>query len=171
MLSLAFSGQASLKKVDKMGIADGDYTMEDDNIFEKAKKRENLLWWSSVPIAIIVPLVLIACGIYLDGGVTPYAWIITVVCAVIAAIVFNRIKYSCPNCSAILEHASFVEEDPTDNNGGEARVYLACHKCGNKYVGDDEDDDDDDDDDESEKTYGHKASHRPHTTNYQWRRK
>jgi len=122
-----------------------------------------------------VPLVLIACGIYLEGGVTPHAWIITVVCAVIAAIVFNQIKYSCPNCSAILEHASFVEEDPTDNNEEKTRLYLACHKCGNKYVGDDEDDDDDDDDDdeeeESEKPYGHKAGHHSHTTNYQWQRK
>jgi len=39
MLSLAFSGQASLKKVTKMGITDGDYTMDGNDIIENAQKK------------------------------------------------------------------------------------------------------------------------------------
>jgi len=134
MLSCAFSGRASLKKVDKMGIADGDYTTEDKDITEKAEKKEGLLYWSSVPISIIVILVSVACGICWEGGVTPLGWIITAVCAIIAAIVFNRIKYSCPKCSSILEHAYVVDDEPTYNEEGKASIYMLCHKCGNKYV-------------------------------------
>ena len=132
--SFVSSRRASLKKFDKMGIADGDYTTENQGIIESAKRKENLLWWSSVPIAIIVPLVLIACGICLDGGVTPYAWIITAVCAVIAAIVFDRIKYTCPKCSLALEHAYIVEDKPTYTKEGKAHIYMLCRNCGSKYV-------------------------------------
>lgn len=133
----AFSGRPSPQKIDKMGIADGGYTMEDESIFMNAEKKTNLFWLSSVPIAAAAQSLLRACGVGVNddaGGIIPLGWLMSAVCAVIAAVVCDKRKYACPKCSGILEHTSVVEEEPTYNEEGKMRIYLACRECGNKYT-------------------------------------
>lgn len=134
-LSNLFSRRPSIKKVERMGIADGGYTAEDKSIFKNAKKKEGLLWWSSIPAAVIVQLMLRNRGISVNDGFTPLGWLITAAIAAVAAVVYNKIKYTCPKCSAILEYANVVEDEPTYFEKGKMFVHLACHKCGSKYVG------------------------------------
>jgi len=136
-LSHLFYKRPSLRKVEKMGIADGGYTMECADIFKKAKNKEKLLWWSSIPVAIIIQTALRNSGMEAteNSGLRIVGWIVAGVCAIIAAIVYNKIKYACPKCSAALEYTTIVDEEPTYTNKGRMTVYLACHKCGNKYAG------------------------------------
>jgi len=127
----------SLRKVEKMGISDDDYTMKGGGILKKAKTKEKILWASSIPVAAIIHFALRYGGIDANSNnlVGIAGWIVAGACAVIVAVVYNKIKYTCPNCSAVLEHANIVDEEPTYTNKGRMTVYLACYKCGNKYAG------------------------------------
>jgi len=135
MLARAFWGAPSLKKVERMGMTDGDYTTEDASIFNKAKRKATILWLSGVPLAVIVQLLLRDYDIGEFQNCMPLGWLIMALYAVVASIVYNKIKYVCPVCSAILEHAGVVEEESTYITKGKMRVYLVCHTCGKKYAG------------------------------------
>jgi uncharacterized protein len=136
MLARAFWGAPSLKKVERMGMTDGDYTTEDASIFNKAQKKATILWLSGIPLAVIVQLLLRTYDIgEFQGGYMPLSCLIMALYAVVVSILYNKIKYVCPACSSILEHAGIVEEESTYITKGKMRVYLVCHTCGKKYVG------------------------------------